>query len=140
MTKHPRDKKADSRAENCVDAATDSCFLCRSCCPGMWVASVILTVTLPRRAKADGAAQDPAAPRPAGRVAGALYDVVRSYRSTVSPTRPACCPYTPTCSTYAVKALQRHGAARGVWLILGRLWRCRPKAARRRNYSDPVPG
>ncbi|MFF8017886.1 membrane protein insertion efficiency factor YidD [Streptomyces sp. NPDC007929] len=57
----------------------------------------------------------------------------------VSPTRSACCPYTPTCSTYAVQALHRHGALRGGRLVLSRLLHCRPGAARRRGRLDPVP-
>ncbi|MFV2119216.1 membrane protein insertion efficiency factor YidD [Streptomyces sp. Act-28] len=68
-----------------------------------------------------------------------LYEAVRRYRATVSPMLPACCPYTPSCSTYAVKALQRHGAIRGVRLVLGRHRRCRPEAAPRRNPRDAVP-
>ncbi|MEV8362245.1 membrane protein insertion efficiency factor YidD [Streptomyces niveus] len=50
----------------------------------------------------------------------------------ISPARPPCCPYTPSCSTYAVKALHRHGALRGGFLVLGRLLRCRGR-------RDPVP-
>ncbi|MFE4976547.1 membrane protein insertion efficiency factor YidD [Kitasatospora sp. NPDC056651] len=53
----------------------------------------------------------------------------------VSPRRPACCPYTPSCSTYAVRALHRHGALRGARLTVGRLLRCRPGA----GGADPVP-
>ncbi|MGC0207956.1 membrane protein insertion efficiency factor YidD [Streptomyces levis] len=47
--------------------------------------------------------------------------------------------WPPTCSTYAVRALHRHGALRGGRLILVRLLRCRPAAARRRGFHDPVP-
>ncbi|WP_328907972.1 membrane protein insertion efficiency factor YidD [Streptomyces sp. NBC_00234] len=72
-------------------------------------------------------------------MAAALYRSVRHYRVAVSPARPACCPYTPSCSTYAVQALHRHGTLRGGWLILVRLLRCRPEVARRRGFRDPVP-
>ncbi|WP_093610882.1 membrane protein insertion efficiency factor YidD [Streptomyces indicus] len=82
---------------------------------------------------------DPAAPRPAGRVAAALYAGVRHYRVEVSPRTPNSCLYAPSCSTYAVKALHRHGALRGAWLTVRRLARCRPGAARRRGFTDPVP-
>ncbi|MER6913828.1 membrane protein insertion efficiency factor YidD [Streptomyces sp. NPDC000594] len=82
---------------------------------------------------------DAAAPRPTGRVAGTLYGAVHHYRTRISPTKPPCCPYTPSCSTYAIKALHQHGAVRGVRLIAGRLLRCRPGAARRRGGRDPVP-
>ncbi|MFI9331390.1 membrane protein insertion efficiency factor YidD [Kitasatospora sp. NPDC052868] len=81
---------------------------------------------------------DPAAPVPGGFAAGVLYGAVRYYRAEVSPKRPACCPYTPTCSTYAVQALHRHGALRGARLTVGRLLRCRPGAARRGGV-DQVP-
>ncbi|OKI02960.1 hypothetical protein AMK13_30115 [Streptomyces sp. CB02056] len=64
-----------------------------------------------------------------------LYGAVRYYRAEVSPRRPACCPYTPSCSTYAVRALHRHGALRGARLTAGRLLRCRPGA----GGADPVP-
>ncbi|KQV04779.1 hypothetical protein ASE03_11450 [Kitasatospora sp. Root187] len=69
--------------------------------------------------------------------AAALYGAVHHYRTRISPTRRACCPYTPTCSTYAVQALHRHGAVRGARLTAGRLLRCRPGT---RGGQDPVPG
>ncbi|MFE9999831.1 membrane protein insertion efficiency factor YidD [Streptomyces avermitilis] len=53
---------------------------------------------------------------------------------------PACRPYTPSCSTYALKALHRHGALRGGRLVPGRFLRCRLGAARRQGSHDPVPG
>ncbi|MFJ4976713.1 membrane protein insertion efficiency factor YidD [Streptomyces coeruleorubidus] len=68
-----------------------------------------------------------------------MYTAVRHYRVAISPTRRACCAYTPTCSTYAVQALHRHGALHGGRLIVTRLLRCRPRAARRRGFHDPVP-
>ncbi|MFC5665117.1 membrane protein insertion efficiency factor YidD [Kitasatospora misakiensis] len=82
---------------------------------------------------------DPAAPPPRGLAAAVLYGAVHHYRTEISPKRPACCLYTPSCSTYAVQALHRHGAVRGARLTAGRLLRCRPAAARRRNGVDPVP-
>lgn len=82
-------------------------------------------------------AADPAAPVPAGPLAAGLYDAVRFYRTRISPTRAACCPYTPSCSTYAVQALHRHGAVRGSRLTAGRLLRCRPGT---HGGHDPVPG
>ncbi|MET8627986.1 membrane protein insertion efficiency factor YidD [Kitasatospora sp. NPDC004669] len=78
---------------------------------------------------------DPSAPAPRGFAAGVMYGAVRHYRTEVSPRRPACCPYTPSCSTYAVQALHRHGALRGARLTVGRLLRCRPG----RGGADPVP-
>jgi putative membrane protein insertion efficiency factor len=82
---------------------------------------------------------DPAAPTPQGAVAAGLYGAIRHYRTEISPNRPACCRFTPTCSTYAVQALHRHGARRGLRLTARRLRRCRPGAAIPRGGADPVP-
>lgn len=71
-----------------------------------------------------------------GRLADRLVAAVRVYQREVSPTRPPCCRFTPTCSNYAVEALEQHGAGRGSWLTLRRLVRCRPGA---RGGADPVP-
>src|SRR3712207_1754467 len=71
------------------------------------------------------------------RLADRMIAAVRIYQREISPTRPPCCRFTPTCSHYAVEALQRHGAWRGTWLTLRRLSRCRPGAA---GGADPVPG
>jgi putative membrane protein insertion efficiency factor len=71
-----------------------------------------------------------------GRLADRLIAVVRVYQRDISPRRAPCCHFTPTCSAYAVEALERHGAARGTWLTLRRLVRCRPGGVR---GADPVP-
>jgi uncharacterized protein len=67
--------------------------------------------------------------------------LVRLYRVLLSPMHRAlfgpACRFEPTCSAYAVEALERHGAGRGTWLTLRRLVRCRPGAA---GGADPVPG
>jgi putative membrane protein insertion efficiency factor len=68
--------------------------------------------------------------------AARLVAAVRWYQREISPTRRPCCRYTPTCSAYAVQALESHGALRGSWLTLRRLVRCRPGAA---GGADPVP-
>jgi uncharacterized protein len=69
-------------------------------------------------------------------LADRLIAAVRLYQRDISPRRPPCCHFTPTCSAYAVEALERHGAGRGSWLTLRRLVRCRPGGAR---GADPVP-
>lgn len=51
---------------------------------------------------------------------------VRLYRLTFSPLVGQGCRYHPTCSAYALEALERHGALRGGWLTLRRLARCHP--------------
>ena len=61
---------------------------------------------------------------------------VRTYQIVLSPLLPASCRYYPSCSTYAIEALERHGALRGGWLTLRRLGRCNPF---RPGGYDPVP-
>ena len=55
-----------------------------------------------------------------------LIWLVRFYQRYISPGRPRCCNYIPTCSQYALEALEKHGALRGGWLTLKRLLRCNP--------------
>jgi putative membrane protein insertion efficiency factor len=55
-----------------------------------------------------------------------LILLVRVYQITLSPLLPTSCRYYPSCSTYAIEALERHGAVRGGWLTLRRLVRCNP--------------
>ncbi len=68
--------------------------------------------------------------------AARLVAAVRFYQREISPKRRPCCHFTPTCSAYAVQALETHGALRGSWLTVRRLARCRPGAA---GGADPVP-
>jgi putative membrane protein insertion efficiency factor len=70
------------------------------------------------------------------RLAERLVAAVRVYQREISPKRAPCCVHEPTCSAYAVEALERHGARRGSWLTVRRLLRCRPGA---RGGADPVP-
>ena len=60
---------------------------------------------------------------PAGRVAVFL---IRGYQWTISPLLGRNCRFHPTCSQYAVEAVQAFGAVRGSWLALKRLGRCHP--------------
>lgn len=55
-----------------------------------------------------------------------LTMLVRAYQSLISPMLGPSCRYYPSCSAYAVTALERHGAVRGSWLALRRLGRCHP--------------
>ena len=70
------------------------------------------------------------------RLADRMIAAVRVYQREISPKRAPCCHFTPTCSAYAVEALERHGAGRGAWLTLRRLIRCRPGAT---GGADPRP-
>jgi putative membrane protein insertion efficiency factor len=56
----------------------------------------------------------------------ALLAVVRFYKRAISPALPPRCRFYPTCSAYALEAIERHGAARGTWLALRRLVKCAP--------------
>ena len=58
------------------------------------------------------------------------------YRRFISPLFPPCCRFTPTCSAYAIEALQNHGALKGSWLALRRILRCHPWGG---SGYDPVP-
>lgn len=71
-------------------------------------------------------------PRP---VAGALLFLLRAYQA-VRAGRPSPCHFVPSCSSYAAEAVELHGAARGSWLALRRIARCRPFGSR---GFDPVP-
>ncbi len=61
---------------------------------------------------------------------------VRAYQVVLSPLLPAACRYQPTCSHYAIEALEKHGAVRGSWLAVKRIARCHPF---RPGGYDPVP-
>lgn len=56
----------------------------------------------------------------------ALIGVIRLYQLLISPMTPPSCRYYPSCSSYAVLALRRHGLLRGSWLAARRLARCHP--------------
>ena len=71
-----------------------------------------------------------------GRVKLVLVLLVRGYQVALSPLLPASCRYYPTCSHYAIEALEKHGALRGGWLALKRIARCHPF---RPGGFDPVP-
>lgn len=66
----------------------------------------------------------------------AMISAIRFYQRGISPLKPPSCRFHPTCSAYAVEALERHGALRGSWLALKRLGRCHPF---REGGFDPVP-
>ena len=65
-----------------------------------------------------------------------LIALVKFYRKYISPLTPPTCRYVPTCSQYAVTAVERYGAWKGGWMALRRILRCNPFS---RGGYDPVP-
>ena len=65
-----------------------------------------------------------------------LLALVRFYRRAISPFRPPCCCYTPTCSQYALEAIEKYGALKGGWMAFRRILRCNPF---HKGGYDPVP-
>jgi len=61
--------------------------------------------------------------------------LLRAYKWAVSPLLPPACRFVPTCSEYAMEAVERYGALRGGWMAVTRILRCHPFA--RAGY-DPV--
>lgn len=65
-----------------------------------------------------------------------LIALLKAYRFAISPLYGQVCRYHPTCSAFALEAVQTHGALRGTWLAMRRVARCHPWAA---GGFDPVP-
>ncbi len=70
-------------------------------------------------------------------MARAMLAAIRGYQTWISPMLPPACIYQPSCSHYAVEAIQLHGPIRGAWLATRRILRCHPFA---KGGFDPVPG
>ena len=68
-----------------------------------------------------------------------LLALIRGYQKHVSPLTPPSCRFIPTCSQYAVEAIEKYGATKGGWLALKRLSRCHPFHRGDHDYYDPVP-
>ena len=66
----------------------------------------------------------------------AMLALIRFYQRQISPWFPRRCRFSPTCSQYALEAIQVHGAAKGVFLALKRILRCNPLFP---GGYDPVP-
>lgn len=62
--------------------------------------------------------------------------LIRFYRRQISPALPPCCRYIPTCSEYALQAVEKYGAVKGGWLAAKRIARCNPF---HKGGYDPVP-
>jgi putative membrane protein insertion efficiency factor len=66
-----------------------------------------------------------------------LIGAVRFYQLAISSWTPPSCRFTPSCSAYAMEAIEEHGALKGVWLAVRRVGRCHPWGG---FGYDPVPG
>ena len=68
-----------------------------------------------------------------------LIGLIRFYQKAISPMRPPCCRFIPTCSAYAVEAVEKYDAWKGGWLALRRVLRCNPFHRQKSIQYDPVP-
>jgi putative membrane protein insertion efficiency factor len=67
---------------------------------------------------------------------GVIVASIRVYQASLSPLLAPACRFEPSCSQYAVEAVERHGAVRGAWLAAKRVGRCHPWGG---FGYDPVP-
>ena len=65
-----------------------------------------------------------------------VLKVIRFYRKKISPLKKPCCRFRPTCSSYALMAVEKHGAFKGTLMAIARVIRCNPYS---RGGYDPVP-
>ncbi|MBP8613175.1 MAG: membrane protein insertion efficiency factor YidD [Candidatus Atribacteria bacterium] len=65
-----------------------------------------------------------------------LISVLKFYRKYISPLKPPSCRFTPTCSEYAIEAIEKYGAMKGGFLAVKRVLRCNPFFP---GGNDPVP-
>ena len=70
---------------------------------------------------------------------GFLLRLIGLYRTHISPGRPPCCRFIPSCSAYAMEAIEKYGAWKGGWLTLKRLSKCHPFHRQKSIEYDPVP-
>ncbi|MBP1890794.1 putative membrane protein insertion efficiency factor [Clostridium moniliforme] len=64
-----------------------------------------------------------------------LINLIRFYRKNISPLKNPCCKYVPTCSQYAIEAIEKYGAFKGSLMALWRILRCNPFS---KGGYDPV--
>lgn len=68
-----------------------------------------------------------------------LIALVKFYRRYISPLTPPTCRFIPTCSQYALEALEKYGARKGTWLAIKRFAKCHPFHRGEHEFYDPVP-
>ncbi len=64
-----------------------------------------------------------------------ILDLLKLYKTLVSPFLPPSCRFKPTCSSYAAQAVEKYGAIRGTWMGFKRILRCQPFS---KGGFDPV--
>ena len=69
----------------------------------------------------------------------AVLSSIRFYQTHISPMTPPCCRFIPTCSQYAVEAVEKYGTVKGGALALRRLCKCHPFHKQKSIVYDPVP-
>ena len=70
---------------------------------------------------------------------GLLLWLIRFYRRYISPLRMPCCRFIPTCSAYAMEAIEKYGAVKGGLMAIKRISKCHPFHFKELDYYDPVP-
>lgn len=68
-----------------------------------------------------------------------LLALIRFYRKCISPLFPPSCRFVPTCSQYALEAIEKYGAWKGGKLAVKRLLKCHPFHTGEHDFYDPVP-
>ncbi len=68
-----------------------------------------------------------------------FLSLIRFYRKNISPYTPPTCRFIPTCSQYALEAIEKYGAAKGGFLALKRIAKCHPFHRGEHDFYDPVP-
>ena len=68
-----------------------------------------------------------------------MLAAIHFYQRRISPARPPCCRFIPTCSQYALEAIEKYGPLKGGWLALKRIARCHPFHSDDDDIYDPVP-
>jgi putative membrane protein insertion efficiency factor len=116
----------------------DACLLETGCCVaealgGNCLTAGLLLVPQLIAATVAGARRPSSGP---SRPGAAMIGAIRFYQQNISARRPPVCRFTPSCSEYAVQAIDGHGPVRGAWLAGRRLLRCRPGSA---GGRDLVP-
>ena len=106
---------------------------------GLGLAEAELLPLLAELSSASAASAD--VPMPLGRSGMTLAQrlpilPIRFYKRCISPLYPPCCRFYPSCSTYAIQAIEMHGPVKGLWLAVRRILRCHPGNP---GGFDPVP-